>query len=928
MSLPSDSGYGSSSLQGRRAKPTQLQDTYQHHRSIDPYNHGVPGQFSAYRDDAQSSVSGLNTMPEEDDLLLLMMTHTEEDAIDPTTLDSTSQLMYTTGGMELDSSTPQLRRSNALELSQNHTSTSFNLQMGRLADLDFANFACGDTTMKWSQPLQPQSQLIPSRKRARTDADAQAASHEHIPPVSPYGSCQSQSAQSTWVSRPSRSTPFQTSQASIYPQPDKSNHRQQSSYFDQQSTVIPALQGLQPPSSKGHNKAKTSRKEATHGCSLCPPGKVFRTINDLDRHCKTFHGMLKKGDKIFRCKVPGCKEPNKVWARFDNFKQHVTRMHGTEYESRIEEMEEQYDIDVHGPVEPSKSRKSSQNTSVQATQHLTDQAVGGLALQHRDLPNIGTSSGFVSSNGTLMSTDTSVDNRGSFSLRASSFNGSNNSLNVLRMPSGSPRKPQPHSVANPETCSRQREELQEQNMNFEASAVEPHTAVLRFMDQGAQPLKTNVWTAQTLYDDQSTTRHPTLNLDLAHEEIPQRFSALLECVRNLSADERQHFQQFLRLSVPGASQSGSAKSNKSSRSSTADGDKSLKCNKEGCKKLFSKQSDLHKHQKRHDKKYGCTFDNCYKRFGTKWEWKRHEYGQHVQFEEWRCQYPKFSGDKLCATHFDDKEKFIAHLKAEHKMTAPEAGKNSNECRLAKRWLESYWCGFCNKIIRSETNFGAQMDEERYNHIANHIDTTNSAKHEMDAWIELRGGGKSKEELYEKYKEEKEKQALKSKANSESIETQAQQPTEEEDAPAEDDDLSFGAGNILAMEDDDHAFFRRPDSSSAAPRRRSSTVTNIPGIMVSAAEEPYAEMEMARAYPEQQPQPLSDLRHHMHMHQMDSNRICCHCKQPDAPNRDLSQCTNCTHIFCSGCQLEPFLHPGSQIQDSHFEDMLLSLSGQY
>lgn len=59
----------------------------------------------------------------------------------------------------------------------------------------------------------------------------------------------------------------------------------------------------------------------------CSRKDGFTTINDLTRHKKSVHkigGMTKS----FRCVDERCKNKDKLWPRLDNFKQHVTRMHG------------------------------------------------------------------------------------------------------------------------------------------------------------------------------------------------------------------------------------------------------------------------------------------------------------------------------------------------------------------------------------------------------------------------------------------------------------------------------------------------------------------------------------------------------------------------------------------------------------------------
>ena len=57
----------------------------------------------------------------------------------------------------------------------------------------------------------------------------------------------------------------------------------------------------------------------------------FTTRNDLDRHFKSKHlGGIDNKSKSWQCVGKGCKNPTKIWPRFDNFKQHVTKMHPNE----------------------------------------------------------------------------------------------------------------------------------------------------------------------------------------------------------------------------------------------------------------------------------------------------------------------------------------------------------------------------------------------------------------------------------------------------------------------------------------------------------------------------------------------------------------------------------------------------------------------
>ncbi|KAI9657200.1 MAG: hypothetical protein M1829_006946 [Trizodia sp. TS-e1964] len=59
-------------------------------------------------------------------------------------------------------------------------------------------------------------------------------------------------------------------------------------------------------------------------------------------------------------------------------------------------------------------------------------------------------------------------------------------------------------------------------------------------------------------------------------------------------------------------------------------------------KRIRNQSDLRKHiQAQHTRPFNCTFRfaGCLGTFGSKNEWKRHVYSQHLQLGFWRCEYP-------------------------------------------------------------------------------------------------------------------------------------------------------------------------------------------------------------------------------------------------------------------------------------------------
>jgi len=92
-------------------------------------------------------------------------------------------------------------------------------------------------------------------------------------------------------------------------------------------------------------------------CNICPAGeKFFKTTNDLDRHMKGVHSVVLPGVRVYKCCFPDCNVPEKIWARLDNFKQHVLRMHGEEHVEAAERMGVDYNPALHGPVNVSRSK--------------------------------------------------------------------------------------------------------------------------------------------------------------------------------------------------------------------------------------------------------------------------------------------------------------------------------------------------------------------------------------------------------------------------------------------------------------------------------------------------------------------------------------------------------------------------------------------
>lgn len=120
--------------------------------------------------------------------------------------------------------------------------------------------------------------------------------------------------------------------------------------------------------------------------------------------------------------------------------------------------------------------------------------------------------------------------------------------------------------------------------------------------------------------------------------------------------------------------------------------------------------------KRHERPYGCTFPKCYKEFGSKADWKRHENSQHFHLQSWRCTLPDIGDQTLeCARLFYRQETYVQHLTSLHSIKDEEIKPLLLKNRLGRNGQSQFWCGFCRKIIPLEQQ-GLEAWNERFNHI--------------------------------------------------------------------------------------------------------------------------------------------------------------------------------------------------------------------
>ncbi|KAF2718150.1 hypothetical protein K431DRAFT_306277 [Polychaeton citri CBS 116435] len=149
-----------------------------------------------------------------------------------------------------------------------------------------------------------------------------------------------------------------------------------------------------------------------------------------------------------------------------------------------------------------------------------------------------------------------------------------------------------------------------------------------------------------------------------------------------------------------------------------------------CKKLKPRECDLKKHVKRHTRPYGCTFAGCFKRFGSRNDWKRHESSQHRIPDLWACD----CNDVSCQRLYRQEEPFRKHLQKRLASSGSgscveDLGQLLQKSHLGSNGNYRFWCGFCKEQVPQPDDY--RPWESRCEHIGNHFDKDGST---IDSWL--------------------------------------------------------------------------------------------------------------------------------------------------------------------------------------------------
>ncbi|KAJ5902396.1 Zinc finger C2H2 [Penicillium taxi] len=391
----------------------------------------------------------------------------------------------------------------------------------------------------------------------------------------------------------------------------------------------------------------------------CSRKEGFGTINDLARHKKCVHKKEpERGPKMmYMCFGRNCPRPNKKWPRLDNFKQHLSRMHHEEDADRL--LKKSMDW-----YETHKLVGSSLDEALFETQQnmISPQGSVEMDLDSESVHYAGEGIDWMSRSETPKPVfyNTSPENFIMESVPVTSQASSSElASSIIESP------------------------LESKRIKFEGPVFDAADNLIKTM-------------TRMLNHRQETGQHSDEGIEMEPENL------------QLSQPQRQILQKLLstaldRLSteVPAVAEPVDEKHDW------------FQC--DTCSKRTRLRCEMKKHQKRHERPYGCTFPHCAKSFGSKADWKRHESSQHLQVPSWLCALHDAQKDESCCRIFYREQTYMHHLAQSHRVSKSRTHSTLHATKLDLAEQSQFWCGFCSRNIQLQNRGSAALDE-RFNHI--------------------------------------------------------------------------------------------------------------------------------------------------------------------------------------------------------------------
>ncbi|KAJ5782227.1 hypothetical protein N7457_004001 [Penicillium paradoxum] len=415
------------------------------------------------------------------------------------------------------------------------------------------------------------------------------------------------------------------------------------------------------PSDKRKHEAR-HKKQFKCDVPNCARKEGFGTINDLARHKKCVHNKEpERGPKMmYMCFGRHCPRLNKEWPRLDNFKQHLNRMHSEEDgEILLKKSMDWYEKVIRQQPQQTLDEQSSRDESVFEAQEdiASVQSTGESEPDHASVSQ--QKAGIF----TFGTGSPQIVQQGAPSLSGieSSHFPAFGSLGLS---------------ANQDASTERGTKPDGPVADAADNLINAMTKVMN--NRGRKP-------SQTIDE----------GIDLGSDNT------------QLSPSQRQMLQKVLSVALERLSDENEG------TPQDFDNEKRDWFQCDACSKKTRLRCEMKKHQKRHERPYGCTFPHCAKSFGSKADWKRHESSQHLHVQSWFCT-EHVGNSTSCEQLFYRLEKYTQHLRqhgVEEYQVAASVGNN----RLDLADGSHFWCGFCNHRV-TLTKRGQAARDERFNHI--------------------------------------------------------------------------------------------------------------------------------------------------------------------------------------------------------------------
>ncbi|KAI3326213.1 hypothetical protein HD806DRAFT_552516 [Xylariaceae sp. AK1471] len=522
-----------------------------------------------------------------------------------------------------------------------------------------------------------------------------------------------------------------------------------------EATIMKCEQCQKPVRTKSELKKHNQRHTKPFKCDVeeCPRREQgFSTTNDLDRHKRSVHPTSQALGNRYRCPIGACKNKDKIWPRADNFKAHLKRVHLKENVS-----DDELDSYVHKPTYSFVEPQDNLRQDVESDYNGYSDLVSG---QTDNWPPLFEVSHDMDSSGPLREAQ-GEDTQGEDTL---SLLGSERELADLHIPHAASSQevyqetteqgPTPHAAVAtlspvqhdqlphesemPEPVSPPAGEQDEEIGRYsdENRVISTGAPTFGVVDGPSEPssrdsqayglpghlVKTDAKAAD--FNEPESSSAPNgmpIKLDLSDASMIKK---LVDTLQSHGLLEQHGYKK------EGCDGMESAKAEVDA------GINQNHCHRcSTCGKGFPRKCELKKHEKRHEKPYGCTMPECDKRFGSKNDWKRHENTQHFMLEMWRCDERKDGNvPEACEKVSYRREIFRNHLEKDHHIADQNILEAKLEkCRVGRNCEARFWCGFCQKIVEIKQK-GVQAWAERFDHIDEHFSGRNNrAQKEISEW---------------------------------------------------------------------------------------------------------------------------------------------------------------------------------------------------